>query len=105
MNKLLTTAQLEKQKRSIDEAWKIAKKGTELTRTINTKDFLSAFTLLTAITVQAEIMQHHPDIQLSYGKLKVSITSHEQGGLTKKDIQLASVVDTICREVGDNRAE
>ena len=103
MTKLLTPAQLEKHKHSLDEAWRIVKKGTVLTRTIKTPDFLSAFTLLTAITVQAEIMQHHPDIELTYGQLKVSITSHEQGGLTQKDVKLATVIDKIHSKVGDNR--
>ena len=100
MTKLLTAVQLEKQKKSLDGAWRVLRNGTVLSRTIKTADFLSAYTLLTTITVQAELAQHHPDIEISYGRLKVNLTSHEQGGLTRKDIQLASAIDSICRRAG-----
>lgn len=102
MVKLLTKTQIDQELRSLDRRWKLVKHGTILQRTIATTDFISSFTLVARVTIRAEVIQHHPDIWMSYGRVKVSITTHDQGGLTKKDIQLASAVDDVYNKIGDN---
>ena len=40
-------------------------------------------------------MNHHPDLELSWEKVKVSITNHAQGGLTESDFELAQKIDAL----------
>jgi hypothetical protein len=40
-------------------------------------------------------MNHHPDIEIRYNKVRVTLTTHDEGGLTMKDFKLASKIDRI----------
>jgi 4a-hydroxytetrahydrobiopterin dehydratase len=75
--------------------WQTNKTKTQIQRTIEVSSFVAALALLAKITVYAEVLQHHPDIELSYGKLKIKITTHEAKGLTKADFELAKKIDEI----------
>ncbi len=92
----INSKQVTKAMESLAPGWRLAKQDTTLRRKIKTKDFMSAFTLVARIAVHAEVMQHHPDIQLSYGSVTLSLTTHDIGGLTRKDIQLAKTIDDVC---------
>ena len=99
MVKLLTEDQPQRQLQGLDSDWKLTKQKTVLSRTITLPDFMTAFTLVARIAVRAEVQQHHPDIELGYGRVKVSMTTHDKGGLTKKDFQLAAAVDDVLASV------
>jgi 4a-hydroxytetrahydrobiopterin dehydratase len=43
----------------------------------------------------AEGMGHHPDVEISWDKVKVTITNHSEGGLTENDFELASKIDAL----------
>jgi 4a-hydroxytetrahydrobiopterin dehydratase len=43
----------------------------------------------------AESAGHHPDIEISYNKVKIQLTTHDAGGLTQKDFDLAGVISQI----------
>ena len=47
------------------------------------------------ITPLAEEMNHHPDLEISWSKVKVSITNHSAGGLTEADFALAARIDEL----------
>ena len=47
------------------------------------------------VAVHAEVMNHHPDIELSYGKVKVKLSTHDAKGLTTLDFELAKRIDGI----------
>lgn len=59
-------------------------------------DFVSAMGFVNAIAIIAEAMDHHPDI-LIYGwnKIRITTTTHDRGGLTKLDFELAKKIDNL----------
>ena len=64
-----------------------------LHREIKTKDFVSAFNLVSALVAPAEAMNHHPDIELGWGYVRIHLTTHDAGGVTDKDRNLAAQID------------
>ena len=71
-----------------------------LHRQIKTPDFLTAFSLLAAITPLAEKANHHPDIELGWGYLRIKLTTHDAGGVTEKDRKLAEKIDRVVERFG-----
>ena len=59
------------------------------------KDFLSAFNFIKEIADLAESLNHHPDIFKSYNKVIISLTTHDLGGVSKKDFKLAMEIDNL----------
>lgn len=68
---------------------------TALTREIRTPDFLSAFRLVSALVEPAEALNHHPDIAFGWGYVRITLTTHDAGGLTEKDRKLAARLDEV----------
>jgi len=68
-----------------------------LTKTFRFKGFMPGVELVNRIAVIAEQEGHHPDLHLSYGSLKVDLTTHAAGGLTDNDFILAAKIDQIQR--------
>jgi 4a-hydroxytetrahydrobiopterin dehydratase len=74
-------------------AWQI--KEGELTRTFSFKDFLAALAFVNRVGEQAEKAGHHPDIDIRYNKVRLGLVTHDAGGLTPKDFDLAAVIDRL----------
>lgn len=66
-----------------------------LTKEFVFKDFKEALAFVNRIGEAAEKQNHHPDIQLSWGKVIVSLQTHSEHAVTKKDRQLADTIDTL----------
>lgn len=66
-----------------------------LTREFSFSDFKSALDFVNAVGAIAEQQQHHPDIYLAWGKVKVEIWTHKINGLTESDFILAAKVDEV----------
>ncbi len=58
-------------------------------------DFVAAIKFVDALAVAAENMNHHPDMDIRYNKVKVQLTTHDAGGLTANDFQLARAADSL----------
>jgi 4a-hydroxytetrahydrobiopterin dehydratase len=67
--------------------WKI--ESGELVRTFQFKDFMSALDFVNQVGKLAEDAGHHPDIDIRYNKVKLALVTHDAGGLTAKDFDLA----------------
>jgi len=74
--------------------WK--RKGDTLEREIVASNFPAIVGILNAIAVLAESLDHHPDL-LIYGwnKLRVTLSTHDQGGLTELDFKLAEKIESL----------
>ncbi|MCL5022972.1 MAG: 4a-hydroxytetrahydrobiopterin dehydratase [Nitrospirae bacterium] len=59
------------------------------------KDFLQAIDFVNKVAALAEKQDHHPDIVISYNKVKLTLSTHAVGGLSKKDFVLATAIDAI----------
>lgn len=95
--KALAPKDVEKKFKAISE-WQLNKKGTELSKTFAIDSFIKGLSFIAKIAVHAEIMQHHPDVTLSYTKVKVTLTTHDVKGLTQKDFDLAKRIDNLKSE-------
>lgn len=66
-----------------------------LSRDIRTTDFLSSFRLVSALVAPAEAMGHHPDLAFGWGFVRISLTTHDAGGVTERDRELAARLDPV----------
>jgi 4a-hydroxytetrahydrobiopterin dehydratase len=73
--------------------WK--KKGATIVRTYQFKDFPAAIKFVNAVGRLAEKAWHHPDIDIRWNKVTLTLTTHDAGGLTKKDFALAKKFDRL----------
>lgn len=71
----------------------------KLRKVFKFKDFVSAFGFMTEVAIVAEKKNHHPEWLNVYSKVEVYLTTHEVGGITERDFELATVMDAIagCR--------
>ncbi|WP_458379705.1 4a-hydroxytetrahydrobiopterin dehydratase [Thalassospira povalilytica] len=73
--------------------WQLAKDGLSIERTFKFGDFNAAFGFMTRVALMADKMDHHPEWFNVYNKITVTLTTHDAGGVTQKDIDLASFCD------------
>ena len=73
--------------------WK--KLGSTLSRTYEFKDFPAAIKFVTVAARLAEKAWHHPDIDIRWNKVTLTLTTHDAGGLTAKDFDLAQKFDRV----------
>lgn len=71
-------------------AWQV--KNGELTRTFEFKDFRAALGFVNRVGELAEEAGHHPDIDIRYNKVRLALVTHDEGGITAKDFDLAARV-------------
>jgi 4a-hydroxytetrahydrobiopterin dehydratase len=70
--------------------------GNSISKEYKTKNFVEAVTLLMKIAVEAEKLDHHPDVLIhSYNKIKISLSTHSKGGVTGNDFKLAEIIEQI----------
>ncbi len=58
-------------------------------------NFIDAFGFMTKVALLSEKMDHHPDWQNTYNTVKINLTTHDKGGITTNDIQLAESMDKL----------
>lgn len=68
-----------------------------ITRGFKFKTFVEAFSFMTAIALEAEKLDHHPDWSNSYNKVSITLTNHEARGLTQLDFDLANKIDRLFK--------
>ena len=70
-------------------------KTNQMTKEFQFKDFKQALDFINKLATDAEEMNHHPDIFLhSWNKVKLTLSTHSEGGLTDKDISLAQKIES-----------
>jgi 4a-hydroxytetrahydrobiopterin dehydratase len=76
-----------------------AREGKALVRTFRRRDWRDAIALVNAVADEAERRDHHPDISISgYRNVTFRLTSHDSGGITKRDINLAKRIDELAAQ-------
>jgi len=74
-----------------------------ITRTFRFADFPAAFAFMTRCALAAEKMDHHPEWTNVYNRVEVTLTTHDAGGLTDKDIALARAMDAAAEGLGSRK--
>jgi 4a-hydroxytetrahydrobiopterin dehydratase len=85
---------LAKMRSELNPGWQIVKEH-HLEREFKFQDFRQALDFTNSVGQLAEAQQHHPDICLSWGKVKVTIWTHKIDGLTESDFVLAAKIDRL----------
>jgi 4a-hydroxytetrahydrobiopterin dehydratase len=73
--------------------WKAVDGRDAITRQFKFADFNAAFGFMTRVALKADKMDHHPEWSNVYNKVDVVLTTHDAGGVTDKDIELATFMD------------
>jgi 4a-hydroxytetrahydrobiopterin dehydratase len=92
MSDLLNAAEIKAWLKKLPE-WEHEKKHIE--RTFEFDEFAESIDFVNGLAEIAEEEEHHPDIDIRYNKVRVVLTSHDKGGLTERDFELAEKVDTL----------
>jgi 4a-hydroxytetrahydrobiopterin dehydratase len=59
------------------------------------KNFIEAFSFMTAVAFEAEKMDHHPEWSNVYNKVSINLSTHQPKGITQNDLNLAAKIDSI----------
>jgi 4a-hydroxytetrahydrobiopterin dehydratase len=70
--------------------------GDAIARSFELDDFKGSVGFVNRLTAEAEEMNHHPDLAISWNKVTVTITTHSVGGLTADDFELAKRIATLA---------
>ena len=68
----------------------------KLKRTFSFKDFTASLAFVNRVGEQAEKACHHPGIDIRYNRVRLSLVTHDEGGLTAKDFDLAAAADKLA---------
>ncbi|MGY5763867.1 4a-hydroxytetrahydrobiopterin dehydratase [Brachybacterium sp. DNPG3] len=71
-----------------------------LTARYRTGDFATGLALVERIGAAAEEAGHHPDVLLTYPSVTVTLTSHDVGGITSRDLDLAATIASLAAQAG-----
>jgi 4a-hydroxytetrahydrobiopterin dehydratase len=69
--------------------------GDTITKTYRLPNFPAAIAFVTQLAFRAEAANHHPDIDIRYNKVTITLSTHDAGGLTPKDFDLAAAADEM----------
>jgi 4a-hydroxytetrahydrobiopterin dehydratase len=76
-----------------DNVWEI--KEEKLYREFKFSDFVVAFGFMTKVAMIAERVNHHPEWSNVYNKVLIHLTTHEAGGISQRDFELAKEISTL----------
>ena len=88
---LLTEPEIEEALKAV--AW--TRDGDQLTKQVKREDFRAAMAFVNEVADVAEELNHHPDISISWNKVGLEVSTHDSGGLTALDFELARRVDAL----------
>jgi 4a-hydroxytetrahydrobiopterin dehydratase len=89
---LLSEAEISDRLREVPH-WR--REGKGITRTWTFEDFPPALAFINRVGELAEAANHHPDIYNSWNRVRLSLTTHDSGGLTDRDFALAKGIDAL----------
>jgi 4a-hydroxytetrahydrobiopterin dehydratase len=97
MSRLLTDEEISRQLGDLP-AW--TRDGDEIKARYEAPDFATAIRLVDEVAVEAEDMDHHPDIDIRWRTVKFVLSTHSEGGLTQLDVELAHRVAQAAARLG-----
>lgn len=76
------------------DGWGRTGDGT-IAKSFRFRDFSSAFGFMARVALLAEKADHHPDWSNSYNRVEIALSTHDAGGVTQKDIDLARAIEAL----------
>ena len=74
--------------------WELA--GESISKTFQFSDFTESIAFVVRLAFQAEAADHHPDIDIRWNRVALTLSTHDEGGLTEKDTGLAAAIESIA---------
>ncbi|MGB7439616.1 MAG: 4a-hydroxytetrahydrobiopterin dehydratase [Coleofasciculaceae cyanobacterium] len=93
MAELLSEAAIQEQAKQLED-WKVEGKKLKVTKEFS--GFVEAIDFINKIVEPAEKAGHHPDLSISYNKVTIALTTHDAGGLTAKDFDMAKELSKLA---------
>jgi 4a-hydroxytetrahydrobiopterin dehydratase len=75
------------------------RRGNQLVKTFVRDDFARALVFVNEVADAAEAAGHHPDIDIRWNKVTLALSSHDEGGLTDRDFQLAARIQELDQPI------
>lgn len=97
MSRLLTNEEIDRQLNDLP-GWAVD--GSQIVAAFEAPDFPSAIRLVDEVASDAEAMNHHPDIDIRWRTVKFVLSTHDQGGLTQLDVELAHQISQAAARIG-----
>ena len=76
--------------------WKLVEGRDAIARSLKFADFSQAFGFMTRVALAAEKLDHHPEWSNVWNRVEITLTTHDAGGLTERDIKLAKIIDGLA---------
>ncbi len=89
----MSNINIEEQIKELLPSWEF--KNNFLFKEFTFRNFVDAFSFMTAVALEAEKMDHHPNWENVYNKVFVNLNTHTAGGVTEKDFKLAGKIEKI----------
>lgn len=93
--KKLNDKEVQSSMAEINASWE--RKGKFICCEFVFKNFIEAFSFMTAVALVAEKSNHHPNWENVYNKVTISLGTHDVDGISEKDFDLAKAIDTILK--------
>jgi len=90
----MNTQEINEKLKSLKE-WSYNEESKSLVKTYNFKSYTKNISFVNAIAWIANKLNHHPDLEVSFNKCVVKITTHDEGGISEKDFQLAREIENL----------
>lgn len=81
---------------NVPNGWSKSADAKALERSFKFKDFSGAFAFLTRVALHAEKVDHHPEFTNVWNRIDFRLTTHDAGGVTERDIQLAEAINRLA---------
>ena len=88
----LTAAELT----ALPGGWALAADGKSIRQSFKFGNFRQAWGFMSQVALLAEAMDHHPEWSNIYNRVEITLTTHDAGGVTKRDLKLAAAIDDIA---------
>jgi 4a-hydroxytetrahydrobiopterin dehydratase len=75
--------------------WTLRGDGLAIERSFKFADFSEAFAFMTRVALLAEKADHHPEWSNVWNRVEITLTTHDAGGLSRRDVDLASAIDAL----------
>ena len=80
----------------IPNGWTMSADGKALEKSFRFKDFSEAFAFLTRVAMHAEKVDHHPEFTNVWNRVDFRLTTHDAGGVTDRDRELAAIIEKLA---------
>ncbi|WP_226633222.1 4a-hydroxytetrahydrobiopterin dehydratase [Novosphingobium profundi] len=81
-------------------AWALRGDGKAIERTLKFADFNAAFGFMTRVALHADKADHHPEWSNVYNTVEIALTTHDCGGLSGRDADMAQFIDAAAKAAG-----